>query len=357
MIFKLSLFYPHKKTSMENFHLPPLMVDSKYRIWRHVIFIAILAINTFDMVLLAYKDCIGMMGNYIHLVCFFTLAMYAATLYFNYYCLIPKLLLKNKYVIYMMVLAVIVFFLTIFVIAQEYWVRNALALPHRITSYTNPLILVDNLASSVLITICFLGMSAIVLLRHWMSREERVSQMEYEHLKSEINKLKGQVAPEFLSRTLNHASTLVKTNPEMATNLLMRLGQLLRYQLYDCNRDKVLLKSEINFLTNFLDLEQLNNSRFEYQIQTEGALNNVFAVPLLFISFIQEMIENNASYINVAFFMKDRTLVFRCASDRKNKQNDHLFLLVRKRLELAYPHQHVLSIDSETVELQIEITE
>ena len=355
MTFRLSLFYLHKKTSMENFRLPPLMVDSKYRIWRHIILIAILAIDTFDMALLAYKDCVGMMGNYIHLVCLSTLAVNAATVYFNYYILIPKLLLKNKYVIYMLLLTVVVFFLTIFSIAQEYWVRNALALPHRITSYTNPLILVDNLASSVLITICFVGMSAIVLLRQWMRREEHINRIEYEHLKSEVNKLKGQVAPEFLSRTLNHASTLVKTNPEMATNLLMRLGQLLRYQLYDCNREKVLLKSEINFLTNFLDLEQLNNSRFGYQIRTEGALNNVFVVPLLFISFIQETIENNASYINVAFFMKDSTLVFRCASNRENSQTDQLFPLVRKRLELAYPHQYVLSIDSEAIELQIEI--
>ena len=73
--------------------------------------------------------------------------------------------------------------------------------------------------------------------------------------------------------------------------MLMKLSQLLRYQLYDCNRAKVLLSSEITFLTNYLTLEQTSRPQFYYEFTSEGEVNRMLVPPLLFIPFVQYIVK------------------------------------------------------------------
>ncbi|WP_051697538.1 histidine kinase [Prevotella sp. 10(H)] len=340
----------------ESYKLPSFLTDSKYRIWRHMACIVAGIIITFNQIFVAYQDCQGILGNRIYLICFSSFLMYAAAMYFNYYFLLPRLLLKGKYMAYTIILSAIVFLLPVMSVLQEYLVRNALELPHRITSYTNPLILVDNAALFMITFICFWGASVIVMLRQWTSRNERVSLMEYEHLQSEVNKLKGQITPGFLSKTLTNTSALVKSSPKKTTKMLMKLGQLIRYQLYDCNRDKVLLKSEITFLTNFLDLEKLNRSDFEYTIQANGIFENVFVSPLLFITLVQNMINDSRSLM-LTFQIEEYTLNFTCQSDNQKQLMYEDINSIEKRLELLYPEKYTLSAKAGVIELVLNISE
>ncbi|MDR2917693.1 MAG: histidine kinase [Tannerella sp.] len=340
----------------ENSFLSRFLIDAKYRIWRHLLFILIGAVITFNQVFIAYQDCQDIIGNRIYLICFSSFALYLIAMYFNYFYLTPRFLLKEKYIIYSIMLCIIVFLLPMLSIAEEYWVRNTLGLPHRITSYTNPLILVDNLAACMITTICFCGVSFILLFRNWLTNNEQVSRLEGEQVKSELNKLKGQITPAFLSKTLRNASASVETEPEKTTNMLMRLSQLLRYQLYDCNRDKALIKSEINFLTGFLDLERLNNSQFQYKIEMTTDINNLFVSPMLFISLVQYLIEDS-SRLDLSFSLESGILSFRCKSDNKKELSGEALASIKKRLELQYPEKYILISKPEITELKINISE
>lgn len=337
-----------------NHTLPTFLTDSKYRTWRHLIFGIIGTIIVFNQVFIAYQDCSSILGNRIYLICFSSCFLYFVAIYFNYYFLVPRFLLKNRYGIYSIILSAIVFLLPTIAIIQEYWVRNFFDLPHRITSYTNPLILVDNLASCTMTVICFLCVTIVQLFNSWVKKNEHVNRLEYEHTKSEVNKLKGQITPGFLSKILNHTSELVKTNPQKTTDMLMKLGQLLRYQLYDCNREKVLIKSEINFLSNFLALEQINENRFQYQIETKGNFNNIFVSPLLFISLIQNTVENSSS-LNLTFNIENEMLFFQCKSDNESGPTDEELFSIKKSLDLQYPGKHTLLLEPGIIDLQIDI--
>ncbi|MDR2948097.1 MAG: histidine kinase [Prevotella sp.] len=341
---------------IEKYKVPLLLIDPKYRIWRYLIFIMIGAIITFNQVFIAYQDCSNVLGNRIYVICFSSFLQYLAAMCFNYYFLIPRYLLKGKFVSYSVILSLGVFLLPTLAVLQEGLVRNLLELPHRVTSYTNPLIMVDNLATFMNIVICFWGISALVLFRNWLVGNERVSQLEYEHLQSEVNKLKGQITPGFLSRTLTNTSALVKTDPKKTSDMLMQLGQLLRYQLYDCNRDKVFLKSEINFLNNFLKLEQLNRNEFKYTIETEGDLNNVIISPLLLITLVQGMIDDS-TYLNLDFRLRDQYLLLRCQSATDKEIIEDEVVLIKKRLELLYQNKYTLLLNTGFVELQLDILE
>ena len=122
-----------------------------------------------------------------------------------------------------------------------------------------------------------------VLLKEWMINNRRVSQMEKAHVVSEVERLKEQISPELLFKTLHQSGELTLSEPETASKMLMKLSQLLRYQLYDCNRAKVLLSSEITFLTNYLTLEQTSRPQFYYEFTSEGEVNRMLVPPLLFI--------------------------------------------------------------------------
>lgn len=341
----------------ENSFLPLFLFGSKYRIWRHLIFIFVGAIITFNQVFIAYQDSQSILGNRIYLICFSSFAAYLVAMYFNYFYLTPKLLLKGKYIAYTIALCAIVLLLPTLSIVGEYGVRNALDLPHRITSYTNPLILIDNLSATVITAVCFCGISAIILFREWMTGNQQVARLEREHIKSELNKLKGQIAPAFLSKTLRNASSSAELEPQKASDMLMQLSQLLRYQLYDAGRDRILLKSEINFLTQFIELEQKTNPTIQYRIHIEGDINNTFVAPMLFISLIQYII-TDSSLLDLFFKLEeDRTLTFVCKTDAEMSLNNDRFSLVKQRLELQYPDKYTWEISPEMVELKIDIAE
>lgn len=84
--------------------------------------------------------------------------------------------------------------------------------------------------------------------------------------------------------------------------MLMKLSQLLRYQLYDCSRTKVLLSSEINFLNNYLTLEQNSQAQFNYELLADGEVNRTL-VTLAFHSIcaIYCKINQRTANINPCF--------------------------------------------------------
>lgn len=340
----------------EDSFLPLFLFGSRYRIWRHMIFILVGGIITFNQVFIAYQDSQSILDNRIYFICFSSFMLYLIVMYFNYFYLTPKFLLKGKYIAYTIALCIIVFLLPTLSIAGEYWIRNVWGLPHRITSYTNPLILIDNLSATVITVICFCGVSVVMFFRKWMIGNQQVARLEGEHIKSELNNLKGQIAPAFLSKTLRNASSSAESNPQKTSDMLMQLSQLLRYQLYDAGRDRILLKSEINFLTRFIELEQSSNLNIQYRIHTEGDINNTFVAPMLFISLVQ-CVMTDSGKLDVSFRLENQTLSFTCESDNKKSLNEDVFSLVRQRLELQYPDKYRLELSPEMVHLKIDISE
>ncbi len=326
-----------------------------YRVGRHVIFIMLWAVITFNQVFIAYRDSQSVLGNRIYPVCLISCMTYLMAMYFNYFYLAPKFLLKGKHTAYAVALCVIVLVLPTLSVWSEYGVRNMLNLPHRITSYTHPLIVVDNLSTSVVTAICFCGISVVLFFGKWIKGNEEVSRMEREHVRSELNKLKGQIAPAFLSQTLRNASSLAASQPQDTSKMLMQLGQLLRYQLYDCHRDRILLKSEIRALTVMFELEQSNRPAFEYRIRTDGEVNNRFVSPMLFLSLVQCAVAESRS-VELLFRLREETLLFTCRTDHKEICEGDTLSSIRQRLEWQYPDRHTLQLSEGTITLSIDLS-
>lgn len=345
--------------SIKTTFLYRFLTDSKYRILRHVLLIIfVLLIISFNQTYITYQPNREILGSKIYLLALGTAVVYVTVVYLNLYILVPKLLLKKKYFSYIVILSALVLLLISSMNAQEYLVYTFLNIPHVRSSYFNYVSLLNDISNFTINMLCISGGSMIILLKYWMENEQVVNQLQNEQIQSEVEQLKDQINPQFLFNILNRASELTKTNPQLASDMLLKLSYLLRYQLYDCSRDQVLLSSEITFLTNYLDLEKLYFDKFNYSISSQGDIHRVFVAPMLFTPFIQNTINqiethNRESVIDIHFKSDDRVVCFTYQPDNYNSPKDSELSAIKQRLDLLYEDKYTLSTLNNSVKLEL----
>jgi sensor histidine kinase YesM len=84
-------------------------------------------------------------------------------------------------------------------------------------------------------------------------------QAETEKLAAQIASLKSQINPHFLFNTLNNIyATAIDTSPKTA-DMVDKLSEMMRYTMKDTQKDFVLLEDELNYISNFIELQKLHN--------------------------------------------------------------------------------------------------
>ncbi|HEU5165917.1 MAG TPA: histidine kinase [Chitinophagaceae bacterium] len=123
---------------------------------------------------------------------------------------------------------------------------------------------------------------------------QKAAALERSLLTSRLELLKGQLNTHFLFNTLHTISSLVIRNKgEEANNILLKLGELLRFALKDNKEQLIPLEKEIEILQLYLDIQQTRfNNRLDINIHYDAALNDVLVPPLLF----QPLVENAIKY-------------------------------------------------------------
>ncbi len=343
-----------------------LLVDPDKRIWRHIILlfgILIISINqafsVFDFNNPQYQEAL-------YALCIVYFISYTAVGYFNIYVLTVRYFLRKKYAQYFIYILLSMAILVIIQYVSEYIALQIIHAPPGPNSIfnNNSFMIVDISSNFVTITISMIGASSSILLKHWMIENQQISRLENEKVQSELEQLKDQITPDFLSKILNHTSVLAKTEPKKASEMLMKLSMILRYQLYDSSRDKVLLNSEINFVKNYLNLQYLYSDNFSSEVAVEGNIGQTLLPPLLFIPFIQYSINNlhegkgDNQQLYVCFQLNNSLLRFLCTSSENYSLGNSHLLNIRRRLNLLFPDKHLLNIinDNKTLELELNLS-
>jgi len=275
-------------------------------------------------------------------------------IYFNMYVLAPQFLMIRRwywvYVLITLYIALLVYFV-------EIWLNDAVYLRHTTKVMElygrieiNPMLQIFTSVFSLLILM--FSSSAVVLFHKWAIDDARVNDMEKNAMQSEIEQLKKQVNPQFLIRLLDKANmTSQQGNREEASSILLRLGNVLRYQLYDSTREYVLLNSDIRFLTEMLSLEQKSRDDFSFMVESDENLQNCLIPPLLFLPFLEHVfsVNRDVAFINLHFWMDDSKLVFECQSPVNiSEENPETgFEPIRRRLTLLYGNDYSLKVKNE----------
>ena len=209
--------------------------------------------------------------------------------------------------------------------------------------------------------VTFLGSTLIEITRFANKKEKEAIQLEKEKLETELKFLKSQVNPHFLFNALNNIYSLTVTQAPHAPESVMQLSEILRYMVYDSNEKKVTLKSEINYIENYVNLKLLKDSRgMDVKIDLDKSSPDLLIAPLLFIPFVEnafkhskiENLKNGFIKVNLEIDKNELTFHVSNSLPENDFTKDQLGGVglenIKKRLELLYPG-HVLRIEkSET---------
>ena len=275
-----------------------------------------------------------------------------AVFYINLYWLFPRFLLKNRLLTY--AFGVILVSLIIIVAVAVFQILTVEVTTTAVHSQLIP-ILINAISGVLAMGFTIAGMSAILLLRHWILYNQRVDELQSATLHSELRFLKNQINPHFLFNMLNNANVLIRKNPVEASQVLFKLEDLLRYQMNDNFREHVPLRSDIRFLNDYLNLEKIRRDHFDYSITEEGEIDAIQLLALLFIPFVENVVKHkfdseHPSYVHLFFKIDNDRLEFRCENSKpavaiaKSRVGGIGLTNIRRRLELLYPGRYLLEV-------------
>jgi len=196
------------------------------------------------------------------------------------------------------------------------------------------------------------------LFSHWVVGQWKlVKQLQNERTSAELLHLKSQVNPHFLFNTLNNLYGLALEKSEQTPGLILKLSDMLRYTIYQGKQDHVLLSDEIDYLNDFIELQQI---RYHKPIDIKFVHHKVdpklVISPLLLLILVENAYKHgveqltNEAFVLINLESKDHNMVFEIKNnfdESEQSYNSGIGLQnLTQRLKLIYPDSHHLDITS-----------
>ena len=241
--------------------------------------------------------------------------------------------------------------------------------PHEMRKHDAPPPIVgEHDVLAVVVLVLMLGAN-LGIKGYFRSRDDqkRLVMLEHENLEQQLEYLRYQINPHFFMNTLNNIHALVDIDPEKAKETILELSKMMRFVLYEGNKQGVPLSRELDFIRHYVALMQLRYTekvKITLDLPQESPDRQI--PPLILITFIENAFKHGISYQRESFIemtvaVEGETLRFKCRNskvDRPNEEKGGVGLAnIRKRLNLLYNQRYTLHIDETpdvyTVELML----
>ncbi len=280
------------------------------------------------------------------------IAFYAMLIYINLLYLIPNYLSRKRFWQYVGFLLLTVVLLTpiknaiqVFLFADEPSFQNYL---------------VQN-QPYYYMTMFLVGSSSTIygIITDWFIHQSEKIELQTQTMQSELKFLRSQINPHFLFNTLNNLYALTLKKSEDAPQIVLKLSEMMRYMLYECNERKVPLYKEITYMRNYLDLERLRQHKMvDINLNLTGEIKDQRIAPLLLIPFIENSFKHGLGnqidhgYVNINLRVEGHHLIFDIENSKGPSQPKQIhrrsggigLVNVRRRLNLIYNDQYKLDI-------------
>ena len=173
---------------------------------------------------------------------------------------------------------------------------------------------------------------------------------------NELQFLQSQINPHFLFNNLNNLYSYALEKSDKTPEIILQLSGLLRYMLYECKDDYISLRKDVDQLSNFIQLNELQiEDRGIVTFNHSNNLDNFKIAPLLLIVFVENAFKHSVSslsdeiIINVDIKIDDNKLQFTCKNSYSNNTNINNLANgigltnVKKRLDLIYKDRYDLT--------------
>lgn len=240
------------------------------------------------------------------------------------------------------------------------------------------------------------GSTVIKIISDWQRHQRDRKELETQRMQSEIQFLKSQINPHFLFNTLNSLYALTLKKSDKAPEIVIKLSEMMRYMLYECNERRVPLQKEVNYIENYLAMESLRQAgSADIQFEVEGEITDQTIAPLIFIPFLENSFKHGVNrqihdgYVHVQMKVLENKLLLRILNSKPvvqtptwphgiaavmtgqvktekqvstAKENGEVksggigLVNVRRRLNLLYPGQYKLDIEDNNKEHIVELS-
>ncbi len=189
-----------------------------------------------------------------------------------------------------------------------------------------------------------------------MQIQQEMAELEQEKIQTELKALRSQINPHFLFNSLNHIYALAVSQSGQTAKAVLQLSDLLRYAIRHMNKDKVPLKKEIEYLSEYVEWHKSRTDHSDRIHFTHPKTSNSLTItPMLLVVFIENCFKHGRiskpnDKIIITLSLKDSELKLTTEnmveSNRKLPvENSGLGLEnVRRRLNLLYENKHSLDI-------------
>ena len=287
---------------------------------------------------------------YYSIQCFLALIGYYGFYYINKHYLIPQFLSKKGIVHYgfMMALTILIAYpiLTQFI--------RLLPIVHEIpaAAYTDfhPFAKDRGLFPAFILIVSV----PVVVAMQWFEQNNQIANLEKEKSATELNLLKQQINPHFFFNTLNNLYALSIVKDKQTPEVIMQLSELMRYVIYKGKEVTVLLKEEIKYIEDYIQLQQIRlHKRLDFKFENNIVDEELLIPPLLFITFVENAFKHGIEpaekdcFLHLSLKSDGQGLIFSCENsiEEKNTAPAGIGLEnLRRRMELRFPNQHEMVV-------------
>ncbi len=279
-------------------------------------------------------------------------------IYFTLYFLLPRYLLRKKYLSFLVSFLLLGYFNEVVRTAVLRMVFHP-DLEYPVKSY-----FIHNGLFNIFYTYFYATVAiALHLTRKWYLENQLAKKVLEDKFRAELklkdlelNLLKAQLHPHFLFNTLNNLYGLTLEKSDKASEIVLRMSKLLSYMLYECNVESVLLKKEIDHVLNYISIEALRyDDDLKLDIINNCKTSGKHIAPLVILPFIENCFKHGVTNTVGKSWMKvhfDSTENFDFVMNVENSisesggtpKNGIGLRNVRQRLNSIYPNGHRLSI-------------
>ena len=200
---------------------------------------------------------------------------------------------------------------------------------------------------------------------------QHVEQLKKEKLQTELDRLKVQLNPHFLFNALNTINYKIDRSNQPARDTLQKFSRMLRYQLYECDKNNIEIEQELWFLQSYIELqkERMNSN---YQISCVGfnEVSGLHIAPFLLLPIVENCFKHVSQWTDRANEIyitcrQERNTFFLNTTNSVSGSNGHEaggigLKNIQQRLDLLYPGAYQLLIKKENgqfaLTLQLELS-
>lgn len=301
---------------------------------------------------------------------------YGIPCYINNLLLIPRYLLRHKYLQYSALFILLLFITTT---ASYYSTMLLNVTLHRLLPDIDYM---GSLKDVAFIYHAFPSLIMFALLTFGkftfdaITNQRKMEHLEKQKLESELENLKSQINPHFLFNALNTIYGMARRTDKDTADAIMKLSDILRHSLYECNDEQITIEKEMEFLQHYIEFARLRvHDKNSIKIKINADLRNQKIAPLLLIPFVENAIKHGLGkhagkgWVDINISVSGNELLFVCANSNYNKRQSIIgmsnyggigFKNAKRRLELLYPSRHALNINDDEelykVELKMQLT-